>query len=123
MKVGDYIIKPDGLHEATIWRVTGIYLGALGHQDLIGLIPINRKLGNAGGPDVREMLTPIELVEPYLAESRAHPPASIERVTQADNAFANAVWAALKGDHNDLRKQAIILEAYRAIIERDSNGK
>jgi len=122
MKVGDYIIKPDGLHEATIWRVTGIYLGALGHQDLIGLIPINRKLGNAGGPDVIEMLTPIELVEPYLAESWG-PPSSIETVTQADNTFANAVWAALKGDHNDLRKQAIILEAYRAIIERDSNAK
>lgn len=27
--------------------------------------------------------------------------------------FANAVWEALKGDHNDLRKQAIILQAYR----------
>jgi hypothetical protein len=30
-----------------------------------------------------------------------------------DEAFANAVWDALKGDHSDLRKQAIILEAHR----------
>ena len=70
MKPGDYIIKPYGAHEATIWRVTGVYYGALGHQDLVGLIPINRKLGCAHGSDVQEMLAPLELVEPYLVETR-----------------------------------------------------
>lgn len=30
--------------------------------------------------------------------------------------FADAVWKALKGDHNDLRRQAIILEAHREAL-------
>lgn len=70
MKPGDYIIKPYAAHEANIWRVTGVYYGALGHQDLIGLVPINRKLGSAGEQIIQEMLAPLELVEPYLVESR-----------------------------------------------------
>lgn len=70
MKPGDYIIKPDGKHEASIWRITGVYLGALGHQDCVGLIPINRKLASANGETVEEMLAPLELVEPYLVEAR-----------------------------------------------------
>lgn len=32
---------------------------------------------------------------------------------QAECDFSNAVWSALKGDHNDLRRQALILRAYR----------
>lgn len=71
MKPGDYIIKPDGAHEATIWRVSGVYLGALGHQDIVGLVPINRKHAIAHGEDLPEIFAPIELVEQYLAESRS----------------------------------------------------
>jgi hypothetical protein len=37
-------------------------------------------------------------------------------VVEADEQFANAVWEALKGDHTDLRKQAIILQAHRSAI-------
>jgi hypothetical protein len=33
---------------------------------------------------------------------------------EGDERFCAVVWAALKGDHNDLRKQAIILEAHRS---------
>lgn len=36
-------------------------------------------------------------------------------VVEADEAFCAAVWEALKGDHNDLRRQAIILKAHRAL--------
>lgn len=32
--------------------------------------------------------------------------------------FADAVWKALKGDHNDLRRQAIILEAHREALSQ-----
>lgn len=32
----------------------------------------------------------------------------------ADEAFCAVVWEALKGDHNDLRKQQMILRAHRA---------
>ena len=70
MKVGDYIIKQYAKYEADIWRITGIYLGGLGQQNMLGLIPINRKLGHCGNEEVREMLCPLELCEPYLVESR-----------------------------------------------------
>lgn len=41
-----------------------------------------------------------------------------------DEAFMDAVWDALKGDHNDLRRQAIILEAHRATLRtsQDASG-
>jgi hypothetical protein len=67
MKPGDYIIKPDGSCEATIWRITGIYLGALGHQDVVSLVTINRKPHCVPG----EMYVPLELVEAYLCEARS----------------------------------------------------
>lgn len=35
-----------------------------------------------------------------------------------DQIFCSRVWDALKGDHNDLRKQAIILEAHRDACAR-----
>jgi hypothetical protein len=67
MKVGDYIIKPDGSLEATVWRITGIYLGGLGHQDVVSLVTINRKPHSVPG----EMYVPLELVEGYLCEVRS----------------------------------------------------
>ena len=33
-----------------------------------------------------------------------------------DEAFCDVVWSALKGDHNDLRRQQIILNAFRAAL-------
>ena len=38
-----------------------------------------------------------------------------------DEAFCAEVWGALKGDHTDLRKQAIILEAHRRYLQEQSN--
>lgn len=70
MKPGDYIIKPDGAYEATIWRVSGVHYGTLGHQDIVGLVPINRKHAVANGEALLEIFAPIELVEQYLVESR-----------------------------------------------------
>jgi len=32
---------------------------------------------------------------------------------ELDRTFAETVWQALKGDHNDLRRQQIILRAHR----------
>lgn len=34
----------------------------------------------------------------------------------SDGKFADAVWGALKGDHNDLRRQQIILQAHREAL-------
>ena len=37
-----------------------------------------------------------------------------DKLTVTDEQFCSAVWDALKGDHNDLRRQQIILEAHRS---------
>lgn len=66
MKVGDYIIKPDGTCECTIWRVSGIYLGGVGQESVIGLVSINKKPHSVPG----EMFVPLELVEEFLCEVR-----------------------------------------------------
>lgn len=34
-------------------------------------------------------------------------------VTQDDEIFCDVIWQAFKGDHNDLRKQQMILKAHR----------
>ena len=34
-------------------------------------------------------------------------------MTNEDRAFCEVVWAALKGDHNDLRRERMILHAHR----------
>lgn len=34
-------------------------------------------------------------------------------MTDEDRAFCEVVWAALKGDHNDLRRERMILHAHR----------
>lgn len=70
MKPGDYIIRPYAAHEASLWRITGVYYGAVGQENLVGLVAINRKTPCAHGVDIHEMLVPLELVEPYLAEAR-----------------------------------------------------
>ena len=67
MRVGDYIIKPYGSCEATIWRITGVYYGGLGHQDVVSLVSINRKPHSVPG----EMYVPLELVESYLVETQS----------------------------------------------------
>lgn len=45
----------------------------------------------------------------------------VERV-DAEEAFMAAVWDALKGDHSDLTRQAIILRAHRAAIRAMLEG-
>lgn len=56
MKVGDIVI---GGHN--YFRITGIYLGGVGTQNLVGLESLGRFTGYANGIPVKEML-PEELV-------------------------------------------------------------
>jgi hypothetical protein len=65
VKPGDFIIKKEGRSEGLIWKVVGVYLGGLGHQDIVGLIPFNRKDGCAHGLTIGEMLVPLELVDEF----------------------------------------------------------
>jgi len=39
-----------------------------------------------------------------------------DEIIKAERVFINGVWDTLKGDHNDLRKQQIILHLYRDAI-------
>lgn len=57
MKVGDIVI---GGHNS--FRITGIYLGGVGTQNLVGLESVGRFMGYANGVPVKEMLVPEELV-------------------------------------------------------------
>lgn len=45
-----------------MWRVTGCYYGALGHEDIIGLAALDREPGNLRGADVAEMSVPLALI-------------------------------------------------------------
>lgn len=50
------------ISEGRIWRVTGCYYGALGHEDIIGLVPLDKKTGSVDGSDVAEMTVPLALI-------------------------------------------------------------
>lgn len=52
------------------------------------------------------------LTEMGLLREKVTPASEVER----DGRFCAVVWDALKGDHTDLRRQAIILEAFRAFM-------
>ena len=69
MLVGDVVI-----FGRSIFRVTGIYLGAVGVQNLVGLKSVSLKSGGAHGHRVKEMLVPEELVK-YLPLYRRLEPA------------------------------------------------
>lgn len=57
MNVGDLVLAGPGM-----FRVTGVYLGGVNSQNLIGLEVINKNAGSANGKLHSEMLTPEELV-------------------------------------------------------------
>jgi len=56
MQPGNIIISGKG-----VFRVTGIFLGAVNSQDMVGLVPIVMKDGSAYGKIVKEMFVPMEL--------------------------------------------------------------
>jgi hypothetical protein len=56
--VGDLILLG-----RSVFRVTGVYLGAVGVQNIIGLKSITLKSGSAHGQTIREMLVPEELIK------------------------------------------------------------
>jgi len=58
MLVGDLILLG-----RSVFRITGVYLGAVGVQNLIGLKSITLRSGSAHGQMVKEMLVPEELVK------------------------------------------------------------
>ena len=58
MSVGDLVLLG-----RTVFRITGIYLGAFGVQNLVGLKSLSLRSGSAHGQTVREMLVPEELIK------------------------------------------------------------
>jgi hypothetical protein len=59
MQVGDIVVAGNNTY-----RITGIYLGGVGTQNLVGLESLNKAHGWAHGSKVEEMLVPEELVVP-----------------------------------------------------------
>lgn len=57
MNVGDVVITGRGT-----FRITGIYLGGVGTQNLVGLEALNKATGYAHGHPIKEMFVPEELV-------------------------------------------------------------
>ncbi len=70
MTPGDYVIFPTADHVTFIWRITGIYYGAMGQEDVIGLQSVSRTNPVAHGKDIEEMLVPLELVQDHIFERR-----------------------------------------------------
>lgn len=58
MKPGDLVVE-----EARIWRVTGVYLGAVGQEDVVGLEPLDKTPPHVGEETVAEMIVPTALVQ------------------------------------------------------------
>jgi hypothetical protein len=57
MQVGDIVIAGHNTY-----RVTGIYLGGIGTQSLVGLRSLNKFPGYSHGNKIEEMFVPEELV-------------------------------------------------------------
>lgn len=65
MKPGDYIIYPTADHITYLWRVSGIYHGALGQESVVGLQSVTRNPPDAHGQIIEEMFVPIALVQDH----------------------------------------------------------
>lgn len=57
MKVGDIVVVDNNTFE-----IRGVYLGALGQQNIVGLKSKNKSNGSAQGATITEMFVPEELV-------------------------------------------------------------
>ncbi len=66
MKPGDYIIFPTADHTTQVWKISGVYLGAIGQESVVGLKSVIRNEATAHGHDIEEMFVPIDLVQDYV---------------------------------------------------------
>lgn len=46
-----------------VWKCTGNYLGATGHQSFVGLESISLKPGSTGAQTVKTLFVPLEFIE------------------------------------------------------------
>lgn len=69
MKPGDHVIFPTADGVTYVWRVSGVYLGALGQEDVVGLQSVTRNPPTAHGEDIDEMFVPLALVENHVFEN------------------------------------------------------
>lgn len=62
MKPGDYIIYPTPDHVTEVWKISGVFHGAIGQESVVGLVPAIRNPATAYGEDIKEMFVPWSLV-------------------------------------------------------------
>lgn len=61
IQVGDMIIIP-----GRFWRVTGIHIGDVDHENVIELQIVDRKPAQYGTKDVNKLLVPEALIKPPM---------------------------------------------------------
>ena len=57
MQVGDVVVAG-----RNVFKITGIYLGGVGTQNLVGIESLNLVTGYAHGAPIKEMFVPEELI-------------------------------------------------------------
>ena len=70
MKPGDYVILPTADYITFMWRISGVYHGALGQESVVGLQAVQNHSPCAHGLDIEEMFVPIALVQDHIFEKR-----------------------------------------------------
>ncbi len=66
MKPGDYIIFPTGDHVTYVWKISGVYLGAVSQESVVGLQAVTSNPATAHGLDIDEMFVPVALVQDHV---------------------------------------------------------
>lgn len=61
IQVGDMVIIP-----GRFWRVTGVYIGGIEHENVIELQIVDRKPAQYGAKDVNKLLVPEALIKPPM---------------------------------------------------------
>lgn len=93
------------------WNITKLNKAVDAAREHLGL-PSIRELN----PDIAAMQDHARANKDAIQSALQSPPAPEQDAVERDNAFCASVQEALKGDHTDLQKEAIILRAHRAAL-------
>lgn len=76
IQVGDMVIIP-----GRFWRVTGIHIGGVEHENVVELQIVDRKPAQYGVKDVNKLLVPEALIKPPMIYRNVNALASDENET------------------------------------------
>ncbi len=82
IKVGDMVMIP-----GRFWRVTGIYIGGLSHENVVELHIVDRKPAQVNADDVHKLLVPEALITQRMVYRPTDIP-EVESVTPLNKKLA-----------------------------------